>query len=68
VRRVQRDGPHQIGPNRTENERNIHNVKERKEEKRIWKKTAADDELGMPGDVQKRIRWPALCVGLPDFQ
>ncbi len=46
VRRVQRDGPHQIGPNRTKNERNIHNVKERKEEKRIWKKTAADDEPG----------------------
>lgn len=41
ARRVQRDGPHQIGPYRTENERNIHNVEEREEEKSIGEWHAA---------------------------
>ena len=68
VRRVQRDGPHQVCSYRTENERNIHYVKKREEQEGVRKKASANNELRMPAEIQKRIRRPPFCVGLPDFQ
>jgi hypothetical protein len=49
--RVQRDGPHWVRSHRTENERHVHDVEKRKEEKGLGEKTAVDDELGPPGEV-----------------
>ena len=50
MRGVQRDGPNQICSQRRNKERDVHDMKERKEEERVGEKTATDDELQMPAD------------------
>src|ERR1700688_2192473 len=67
-RGVQRDRPNQICSNHAQYERHAHEIKERKDEQGIRKKTAPDDELRMSAEIQERIRRSALRVALPDFK